>query len=150
MVLNMRGSLSVPPQFGQLGARELIGAKATLALAQALHQRVVELADVARGDPDSGRGDQRRVEQLDVVAPLHVGAEPGVAHVVLEQHAERTVVIGIGEAAVDLGAREDEAAPFAQRDELLQVVELDPRASSASSSTDVIPLRQRSKWLTVG
>src|SRR5204863_459411 len=47
------------------------------------------------------------------------GAQPLRANVVLHQHAVVAVVVRRAEAAVDLGGREDEAAPPAQRDDLV-------------------------------
>src|SRR4029077_16305457 len=42
-------------------------------------------------------------------------------HVVLEQHAVVPVVVGVGEAAIDLRGRENEAAPLAERDDLFEL-----------------------------
>src|SRR6266566_4838588 len=100
---------------------DLVRAKAALTLAHALDKRVVELFDVTRSDPHPRRSDQRRVEQLHVIAPLNVGSNPGIAHVVLEQRPERTVIVRIGEPAVDLSASEDKTAALAQSDHFLQV-----------------------------
>src|SRR3712207_8568804 len=44
---------------------------------------------------------------------------PLALHVALEQHAVVAEVVGRAEAPVDLRAREDEAAPLAQRDDLV-------------------------------
>ena len=48
-----------------------------------------------------------------------IDAEPQRADVVLHQHAVVAVVVGRAEAAVDLRGREDEAAPAAERDDLV-------------------------------
>ena len=55
----------------------------------------------------------------DVVTIAHHRVEPGRADVVLQEHAVVAVVVGRAEPAVDLGAREDEASPAAERDDLL-------------------------------
>ena len=44
---------------------------------------------------------------------------PGLLHIVLQLHAQRTVVPGVGQTAVDLGAGKDEAAVFAQGNDLV-------------------------------
>src|SRR5262249_40200727 len=63
-------------------------------------------------------------EQLYVITKLDVGSDPGIAHVVLEQHAQRTIVVCIGETAINFSACEDKTAALAQCDQLLQIVEL--------------------------
>ena len=44
---------------------------------------------------------------------------PGPFHVIFQLHAQRTVVPGVGQAAVNLGAGEDEAPIFAQGHDLV-------------------------------
>ena len=63
--------------------------------------------------------DDRRVERDHVVALLEHRPPPLVLDVVLEQHAVVAVVVARPEAAVDLAAREHEAAPLAQRHDLV-------------------------------
>ena len=50
---------------------------------------------------------------------LHELLPPGALDVVFQLHAERAVVPGVGEAAVDLGARVHKAAVLAQGDDLV-------------------------------
>src|SRR5947199_10652009 len=63
--------------------------------------------------------DDRRVERDDVVALLQHGPPPLALDVVLEQHAVVAVVVARAEPAVDLTAREHEAAALGQRDDLV-------------------------------
>ena len=53
-------------------------------------------------------------------AQLHHRAPPGVLHVAQQQHADRAVVVGRPEPAVDLGRREHEAPALAQVDDLVE------------------------------
>ena len=125
MRLNWRGS--VRSQSGRLAgplarlaaaARvfEPVGTEAELARA-AVDDRVGEAGDVAGRLPDARVEDDRGVEGDDVVALLHHRAEPERADVVLRQDAVVAVVVRRAEAAVDLGRREDEAAPAAEGDD---------------------------------
>src|SRR6476659_7679093 len=61
----------------------------------------------------------RRVERNDVVAFLQHRPPPLGFDVVLQQHAVVAVVVGRAKPAVNLRGGEDEAAPFAERDDLL-------------------------------
>src|ERR1043166_7627268 len=56
-----------------------------------------------------------------VLAELDVVAPPEVLDVALELDAERTIIPGGSETAVDLARLEDEAAPFAKRDDGVEV-----------------------------
>ena len=83
----------------------------------AVHQRIGKTADVAGGDP-GGRVHQDGGIQADIVrALLHKLLAPRVLDVVLELNAKRAIVPGVGQAAVDLGARVHEAAALAQGDD---------------------------------
>ena len=64
----------------------------------------------------------RRIDAAHVVAILHEHAPPELLDIILELDAQRAVVPGAGEAAVDLGAGIDEAAPLAQGDYLFHQV----------------------------
>ena len=97
---------------------ELVGAEPELAGA-AVDERVGEAGDVAGGLPDGGVEDDRRVEGDDVVALLHHRLEPELADVVLREDAVVAVVVRRAEPAVDLGGGEDEAAPPAERHDLV-------------------------------
>jgi hypothetical protein len=81
---------------------------------QALDQRVVEDLDVAGGDPDLPREDDRRIDADDVVAPGDHRSPPLPFDVLLEFHSQRAVVPRRPGAAIDLTGRKDEAAPFGQ------------------------------------
>ena len=100
-------------------APDVVGAKAQLAGA-AVDHRVGEAGEVPRRLPDPRVLDDRRVDRDDVVAVLEHRAPPLVLDVVLQQHAVVAVVVGRADAAVDLRRREDEAAPLAQRDDLVE------------------------------
>ena len=106
---------------------ELVEAVPLLAVA-AVDERVGEVGQVARGLPDGGRPEDGGVEADDVVAQLHHRAPPLVLHVAQQQHAERAVVVGRPEAAVDLRRREHEPAPLAQVHDLVEQLGIRRRA----------------------
>ena len=97
---------------------ELVGAEALLALL-AVHQRIGEAAQMAGGHPGLGIHQDGGVEADVVGVLLDEFLPPGALDVVLELHAQGAVVPGVGQAAVDFGAGEDEAAALAQRDDLI-------------------------------
>jgi hypothetical protein len=72
---------------------QVVGAKALVA-GLAFHQRVDELRDVSGGLPDRARKNDRGVQADDVVAPLDHGLPPLPLDVLLQLHAERSVVPG--------------------------------------------------------
>ena len=85
----------------------------------AVHERIGEAADVPGRLPDGGVHQDGAVH-ADVVGAF--GDEllpPSRLDVVFERHAERTVVPGVGEPAVDLAAGEDEPAVFAESHQLV-------------------------------
>ena len=98
---------------------ELVGAVAALAGA-AVHQRVAEVAHMAGGDPGLGVHQDGGIQTHIVGAFLHKLFEPRLFDVVLELDAQGTVVPAVGQAAVDLAARIDEPAVFAQVDNHIQ------------------------------
>ena len=63
-----------------------------------------------------------RVEAFDVIPPVHHFGPPGLPHVVLELHAEGSVVVDGADATVDLGGLEDEPAPLREGYQLLHKV----------------------------
>jgi len=97
---------------------ELIRAEALVALA-AVHQRIGEAAQMAARHPGLGIHQDRRVEADVVGILLHELLPPGVLDVLLQLRAERTVVPGVGKAAVDLAAGEHKAAVLAQGNDLV-------------------------------
>src|SRR4051812_17240037 len=97
----------------------MVLAEALLALAEALDERVAEALEVAGCLPRLRVEDDRAVEGHDVVALLDHRAPPLVLDVRLEQHAVVPVVVRGAEPAVDLGRLEQEAAPLAERDDLV-------------------------------
>ncbi len=61
------------------------------------------------------------VETNDIVALLDDAAPPGTLHIVLQLHAERAVIPDGVDPAVDLRAREDEAATLCERDDDVEI-----------------------------
>ena len=123
---------------------QVVLAPAPLALAEALHERVGEAREVAGRLPGARVHQDGRVEGHHVVALLHVRAPPLALHVRLQQHSVVAVVVGRGQAAVDLGALEDESAPLAKSDDFLHgdcVGRRDRGQSSGSVPRLVSPLR---------
>ena len=92
---------------------QMVGAKSVLAVA-AIDQLVVKNVDVPRRLPDVGMHDDRRVERHDIVPQGDDLAPPGVAHILFEQRAERTIVVEAADPAVDLAGLKDEATPLRQ------------------------------------
>ena len=122
MRLNCRASVKVPclPQLGQV-----FGSSSLSSRNRSLHSRQstsgsVKLARWPDASHTAGGLRIDGVEADDVVAQLHHRPPPGVLHVAEHQHAEGPVVVGGPEAAVDLGAREHEAAALAQVDDLVE------------------------------
>ena len=98
---------------GELVRDQLVGAVAGLAGA-AVQQRVGEAGHMAGGDPGLGVHQDGRVEADVIGALLHKLFQPCLLDVVLELDAEGAVVPAVGQAAVDLGAGENEAPVLAQ------------------------------------
>ena len=104
--------------FGVKGLDQIVGAEAHLAL-PAVEHRIGEAGNVAAGLPDAGVHQDVGVHLEAVAALLDEALAPGVLDVVLQPRAEGTVVPGVGQAAVNLGAGEDETAVFAESDDLI-------------------------------
>ena len=98
---------------------QMVLAEALLALAQALDERVAEALQVAGRLPSLRVHQDRGVQRDDVVALLDHRARPLGLDVVLQQDAVVAVVVRRGQSAVDLGRLEDEAAPLAERHDLV-------------------------------
>ena len=91
----------------------LVGPEALLALL-AVHQRVGEASHMAGGHPDLGVHQNGGVQPYVVGVLLDEFLPPGLLNVVFQLHAQRTVVPGVGQSAVDLAAGEDETPTLAQ------------------------------------
>ena len=114
---------------GRAEDREVVGAVALLAL-PAVDHRIVESADMARGDPDLRVHDDRGVDADDVdgvaigtdqLALDHI-VPPRVLQVPLERCAHRAVIPEAVDAAVDLGGLEDESAAAAEGDDVVHLL----------------------------
>ena len=88
----------------------------------AFGERVHELGDVTARLPHFAGQDHARIQADDVLALLDHRLPPLALDVVLHLHAERPVVPGSPEPAVDLAGREDETAPLAQADDRVHAV----------------------------
>ena len=82
---------------------------------------VGEVGEVPAGLPDLRRTEDRRVDEDDIVALLDHRPDPCVAHIAQQEGAERTVVVGAAEAAVDLRRGEHEPAPLGEVDDLIEL-----------------------------
>ena len=97
---------------------DLICAESLVALA-AVHKGIREARKVSRSDPGLGIHENSRVETDIVLILLNEFLPPSLLYIVLELNAEGAVVPGVGKAAVDLGAGENEAAVLAQSHDLV-------------------------------
>src|SRR5262245_30175503 len=88
----------------------------------ALGQRVDELADMPARLPHLAGEDHAGVNADDVLALGDDRPPPLPLDVVLDLHAERTIVPGGPEAAVDLAGRKHDPAPLAEADYGLHAV----------------------------
>ena len=103
---------------GQPALDELVGAVAHLA-GLAVNERIIERRHMAGSHPDLRVHEDRGVEPDVVGVFLHELLPPCALDVVFQLHAERAVVPGVGEAAVDLRAGVHKAAVLAQGDDLV-------------------------------
>ena len=85
----------------------------------AVDERIVERGDMAGGDPHLRIHENGGVEADIIRVFLDEFFPPGFFNVVFQLDAERTVVPGVGETAVNFGAGVYEAASFAERDDLI-------------------------------
>ena len=106
---------------GGVGLLELVGPE-TPVTGLALGQRVDERGDVARGLPHLAGQDDAGIDADDVVAALDDGLPPLPLDVVLQLDAERPVVPGRAEPAVDLAGRVDEPPALAEADDGVHAV----------------------------
>ena len=100
---------------------DLVGAE-TLFAFLAVHERIGKTANVAGSNPDLG------IHQNSGIKPNVVGAfldeffPPCLFNVVLQFHAQRAIVPGVGKAAINFGACENKAPIFAEGDDLIHSV----------------------------
>mmetsp|Transcript_15746 Transcript_15746/g.32915 ORF Transcript_15746/g.32915 Transcript_15746/m.32915 type:complete len:440 (-) Transcript_15746:120-1439(-) len=98
-------------------AEELIGAIPQFGLL-AIHHGIAESVQVPRALPRGGVVHDGAVDAHDVFAALHEVPPEGVFDVAFEFRSEGAVVEESGEAIVDLRGREDDAATFAEGDDV--------------------------------
>src|SRR5260221_8259930 len=103
---------------GASAALDVVGAEALLAVF-AVDQRVGEILQMARGFPGARMLQDGAVEADDIAARRHHRAPPRLLDVALELNAERAVIPGRTEAAVDIAGRKDDPAALAEIDQLL-------------------------------
>ena len=99
-------------------ADELVGPVPGLA-ALAVQQGVGEARHMAGGDPGLGVHEDGGVQAHVVGALLDKLLQPRLFYIVFELHAQRAVVPGIGQTAVDLAAGIDKAPALAEIDDHL-------------------------------
>ena len=101
---------------GFLGTRQLVQVIRTEAplAGLAVHHRVGEAAHVTGHLPHARVLQDGRVEPHDVAPRGDHAPPPGVLDAPLELDAQGAVVVGVADAAVDLGGLEDESAAFAE------------------------------------
>ena len=85
----------------------------------AVHERIGKTTHMAARHPGLGVHQDRSVHADVVGTLLHEFTPPGTLDVVFEFYAQRAVIPRVGEAAVDLAAGVNKAAPFAQSDDLI-------------------------------
>ena len=118
-LVNFVKILACAAAFTELFFEELVSAE-TFVASEAVHERVREVTHVARSLPNAGVQKNRAIETKHIVAGSHELLPPEILDVALEFHAIRTVVPSIGEAVVNFGAGENEAAAFAEGDDVLE------------------------------
>ena len=97
---------------------QLVGAETGLA-GLAVHQRIVEAADVAAGNPYFAVHQDGRVQTDVVLALLNEFLPPGALDVVFEFNAQRAVVPRVGQTAVNFRAGINKTSALAERNELV-------------------------------
>ena len=97
---------------------ELVRPEPLLAL-PAVHQRIGEAGQMAAGHPGLGVHEDGGVLPHVVGILLNELLPPRLFDVVLQLHAQRTVVPGVGQTSVNFRAGKDEAPVFAQSHDLV-------------------------------
>ena len=100
---------------------ELVRAKARLA-GPAVHQRIVEIAHMAAGHPDLPVHQNGAVKPHIIFAFLHKFLPPRALDIVFEFDAQRAIIPGVGQAAVDFRSRKHKTPPLAQGNDLVHPV----------------------------
>ena len=85
----------------------------------AVHKRIGKPANVAGSNPYLRVHQNSRIKADIIGAFLNKLFPPGLFYVVFQLYAQRAVVPCVCEAAVNFGARENEAAIFAERDDFI-------------------------------
>ena len=122
---------------------DVVGARARLAVAAVGH-RIRERRLVARVLPDQPVHQDGGVEPLHVVAVVDDRAPPGALDVVLQLDAQRAVVPGAAEAAVDGRRREDEPAALGEADDLFEAMTRAWRRGRLRQSSTTPPAQRSS------
>lgn len=90
----------------------------------AVDHGVVEAVEVARGFPGFGVQEDGAIEPDDIAPLLDEGFPPEVFDVLFERNAVGAKGVGVGKAAVDVGAGEDERSALGERSDGFQGVEV--------------------------
>ena len=104
--------------FRAIARVELILAKASFAH-RAIHQWIAEIGEMPAGFECLRRVQDRGVNEHDIVASLHHGANPGVFDIAQHKGAERAVVVGRAKPAVNLSTLKRKPTALGQIDNLL-------------------------------
>ena len=99
------------------GLNELVGPVAHFA-GLAVDEGIVEGGHMSGGHPDFRVHQDGGIQAHVIGIFLHKFFPPGPLYIVLEFHAQGTVVPRVGKAAVDLASGIDEAPAFAESDDL--------------------------------
>ena len=100
--------------------QQVVLSEALVALA-ALDQGIAEILDVAAGLPGAGMHQDGGIEADHIVTAGDDGVPPCFLHVALELDAQRPIVPGRTEAAVDFAALKNESAALGQRQDFVHV-----------------------------
>ena len=92
-----------------------IGRAKAMVTGFAFDERISERIEMAAGFPHSRVHNDRRINADDVLAVLHHRFPPRAFDIIFQLDAERTVIPESADAAVDLTALKNKAAPLAQR-----------------------------------
>ena len=85
----------------------------------AIDQAIHKIFDVSAGLPHARMGNSRALDADHIIVILHHGPPPVATDIIAEFDAKGAEVIDASHAAVDLGVGVDEAAPLAERNDLV-------------------------------